>query len=71
MNRIYNQKLTISDIKAPEGISVDWASRNVFWTDSRKYSIEVANVDTKVRKVLFSGKGISNPRGIAVHPQRG
>lgn len=60
-----------NDVKAPEGISVDWAARNIFWTDSKKYTIEVANIDTKVRKVLFSGTGISNPRGIAVHPEKG
>ncbi|XP_059051418.1 nidogen-like [Achroia grisella] len=60
-----------NDVKAPEGISVDWTARNIFWTDSKKYTIEVANIDTKVRKVLFSGNGITNPRGIAVHPEKG
>ncbi|XP_013179565.1 PREDICTED: nidogen-1 [Papilio xuthus] len=59
------------DIKTPEGLSVDWAARNIFWTDSKKLSIEVANLDRKTRKVLFSVDGIANPRGIAVHPQRG
>ncbi|KAL4705359.1 hypothetical protein ACJJTC_006845 [Scirpophaga incertulas] len=66
----FEQFLSI-DVKSPEGLSVDWASRNVFWTDSKKYTIEVANIDTKIRKILFSGTGISNPRGIVVHPQRG
>lgn len=63
--------LILADVKSPEGLAVDWAGRNVFWTDSKKHTIEVANIDTKVRKVLFEGNGISNPRGIAVHPQRG
>ncbi|PZC85068.1 hypothetical protein B5X24_HaOG202832 [Helicoverpa armigera] len=58
-------------IKSPEGIAVDWSSRNIFWTDSRKLTIEVANLDTKARKVLFAVDNISNPRGIAVHPRRG
>ncbi|KAG6455522.1 hypothetical protein O3G_MSEX009239 [Manduca sexta] len=58
-------------IKSPEGLAVDWSGRNIFWTDSKKLTIEVANLDTKVRKVLFAVNGIVNPRGIAVHPQRG
>ncbi|CAH0407109.1 unnamed protein product [Chilo suppressalis] len=66
----YDQFLSV-DVKSPEGLAVDWSGRNVYWTDSKKYTIEVANIDTKVRKVLFSGNGITNPRGIAVHPQRG
>ncbi|XP_047530090.1 nidogen [Vanessa atalanta] len=59
------------DIQSPEGMSVDWTSRNIFWTDSKKLTIEVANLDTKVKKVLFKRDGIFNPRGIAVHPGKG
>lgn len=58
-------------IKSPEGIAIDWSARNIFWTDSKKLTIEVANLETKVRKVLFAIDKISNPRGIAVHPLRG
>ncbi|CAG9578155.1 unnamed protein product [Danaus chrysippus] len=60
-----------NDVQSPEGLSVDWSARNVFWTDSKKLTIEVANIDTKIRKVLFQREGIHNPRGIAVHPGKG
>ncbi|KAJ2949935.1 hypothetical protein O0L34_g11258 [Tuta absoluta] len=60
-----------NDVKSPEGVSVDWSARNIFWTDSRKLTIEVANLETKIRKVLFAKDGITNPRGIVVHPRRG
>ncbi|XP_076766279.1 nidogen [Xylocopa sonorina] len=56
------------NVGSPEGLAVDWVSRNIFWTD--KKSIEVANLETKKRKVLVSD-GLVNPRGIAVHPYRG
>lgn len=61
---------TLSDVGTPEGLTIDWVSRNIYWTDSTKDTIEVANIETKLRKVLFNTK-LVNPRGIAVHPQRG
>ena len=59
-----------ADIGSPEGLAIDWASRNIYWTDSSSDTIEVANLDTKVRRVLFN-TSLVNPRGIAVHPSRG
>lgn len=58
------------DIGSPEGISIDWVSRNIYWTDSTKDTLEVANLDNKLRKVIIS-EGLVNPRGVAVHPTRG
>lgn len=60
----------LTDIGSPEGISIDWVSRNIYWTDSRKDTLEVANLDSKRRKVIVSD-GLVNPRGVAVHPARG
>ncbi|XP_076650087.1 nidogen isoform X4 [Halictus rubicundus] len=57
-------------VSSPEGLAVDWVSRNIFWIDSGKTTVEVANLETKKRKVLVSD-GLVNPRGIAVHPFRG
>ena len=57
-------------LKFPEGIAIDWISRNVYWADSGKRTIEVANIDTKGKKVLIDEQ-IKNPRGIAVHPRYG
>ncbi|XP_070519131.1 nidogen isoform X2 [Cardiocondyla obscurior] len=60
----------IPKVTSPEGLSVDWVSRNIFWTDSGKMTVAVASLVTKKRKVLVSD-GLVNPRGIAVHPYRG
>ena len=54
-------------IKFPEGIAVDWLSRNLYWIDSGKRTIEVAHLETKGRKVLFD-EHMKNPRGVAVDP---
>lgn len=60
----------LTDIGSPEGISIDWVSRNIYWTDSTKDTLEVANLDSKRRKIIVS-EGLVNPRGVAVHPARG
>ena len=54
-------------IKFPEGIAVDWLSRNVYWADSGKRTIEVANLETKGHKILIY-TSMKNPRGVAVDP---
>ncbi|XP_033230470.1 nidogen-like isoform X2 [Belonocnema kinseyi] len=60
----------ITGVASPEGIAIDWVSRNLFWADSGKSTVEVVNLETKKRKVLIK-TGLVNPRGIAVHPYRG
>jgi nidogen (entactin) len=60
----------VAGIGSPEGLAVDWVSRNIYWTDSTKDTVEVASVEGKRRRVLFD-TNLVNPRGIAVHPQRG
>lgn len=60
----------LSAIGSPEGLAIDWVSRNIYWTDSTNDTIEVANLDSRLRRTLFN-TDLVNPRGIAVHPQRG
>lgn len=61
--------LVWTDVISPEGLSVDWINRFLYWTDSGKKEIAVVNLDTKQRTTLISS-GLVNPRGIAVHPFR-
>ncbi|XP_012258472.2 nidogen isoform X1 [Athalia rosae] len=65
-----DSKVFIGDVGGSEGLAIDWISRNIFWTDSNKRTIEVANLESMKRKVLFV-EGLTNPRGIAAHPYRG
>lgn len=66
----YHWTFFYSGIGSPEGIAVDWVSRNIYWTDSTKDTIDVASLDGK-RRVTLINTDLKNPRGIAVHPQRG
>lgn len=56
------------DILSPEGVAIDWISRRIYWTDSTKDTIEVADLDNSTRRAVIINKHLVNPRGIAVDP---
>ncbi|XP_077556086.1 LDL receptor protein 1 isoform X2 [Haemaphysalis longicornis] len=54
-----------------EGLAVDWAGRNLYWTDEGHLGICVARLDNAtVRRQLIS-LNMSHPRAIVVDPKRG
>lgn len=65
-----NLKRIVSGLKSPEGLSIDWVSRNMYWTDSELDCIEVSRLNGTSRKRLFD-RELVNPRSIVVNPQRG
>uniref|UniRef100_A0A8C1DBB8 Low density lipoprotein receptor-related protein 1Ab n=1 Tax=Cyprinus carpio carpio TaxID=630221 RepID=A0A8C1DBB8_CYPCA len=62
--------LDIPGLKMPRGIAVDWVAGNLYWTDSGRDVIEVAQISGQHRKTLISGM-IDEPYAIVVDPQRG
>lgn len=54
----------------PRGIAVDWVAGNLYWTDSGRDVIEVAQMSGQHSKTLISGM-IDEPYAIVVDPQRG
>merc|ERR550519_1489457 len=59
-----------ADLSMPEGIAVDWVSRNMYVTDPGSASIHVIGLDNKIRYKLMEDS-LHSPRGIAVHPTLG
>lgn len=67
----FHKTIVIGDnIKESDGLAVDWIYDHIYWTDTGKNTIEVANFDGSYRKVLI-GTGIDEPRSIAVNPLDG
>ncbi|KAM4794631.1 prolow-density lipoprotein receptor-related protein 1 [Rhinophrynus dorsalis] len=62
--------LNIPGLKMPRGIAVDWVAGNIYWTDSGRDVIEVAQMKGEHRKTLISGM-IDEPHAIVVDPLRG
>uniref|UniRef100_T1K526 EGF-like domain-containing protein n=2 Tax=Tetranychus urticae TaxID=32264 RepID=T1K526_TETUR len=57
-----------SDLNHPDGIAVDWISRNLYWTEAA--AIRVSRIDGSYRKTLIS-KDLDKPRAIIVNPWKG
>lgn len=50
-----------------DGLAIDWVYNHIYWTDSGRKDIAVAELDGKMRKTLIKD-GLVEPRAIAVNP---
>lgn len=64
------QLLHGATLQNPDGLAVDWVGGNVYWCDKGTDTIEVSRPDGAHRKVLLRD-GLSEPRALALLPQRG
>lgn len=58
------------EITTSDGLAVDWIYNHIYWTDSGKNSISLANFEGGMRKVLITD-ALEEPRAIAVNPLDG
>ena len=65
MDGIGRQVLHNTGLSSPEGITIDYASQTVYWTDYRSGVIEYSNTDGTNRRQLQSN--LLFPQGITVH----
>ncbi|XP_050464377.1 very low-density lipoprotein receptor-like isoform X4 [Cataglyphis hispanica] len=59
-----------NDLTTSDGLAVDWIYSHIYWTDSGKDTIELANFEGNMRKTLIQDR-IQEPRAIALNPLEG
>ncbi|KAL3265566.1 hypothetical protein HHI36_009771 [Cryptolaemus montrouzieri] len=64
------QDVITTEVISPDGIAIDWISRNIYWIDTAADRIEVTTIEKGFRKVLISDD-LEKPRAIAVAPEIG
>lgn len=65
----FPQDLHVS-VHSPNGLSFDWVTRSLFWTDTARGAIYLARDDGRYRRTLISGERFQ-PFAVAVNPRRG
>ncbi|EYB83124.1 hypothetical protein Y032_0342g3033 [Ancylostoma ceylanicum] len=65
LNGTDHKSFYANELSSPEGIAVDWSSRNVYYADSLNDEIGVASLDGKYQKALVT-EGLVNPRALAL-----
>lgn len=68
-NTQHREPVIRHDSHGLEGIAIDWVARKMYWLDRHSKHLDVAELDGRNRKTLKAG--ISDPRGLAVHPGTG
>ena len=53
-----------------DGLAVDWIYNHIYFTDTRKYTIEIMNFDGNMGRVLIKDD-LEIPRAIALDPLEG
>lgn len=67
---IGRENLLASQNEGVEGLALDWVSKNLYYIDSRKGTLNVLSTDNpEYRKVLLTD--LKRPRAIVVHPNKG
>lgn len=52
MNGSHQSVIISNEVFHPDGVAIDWAARNLYWTDTGTDRIEVARLNGKHRKVI-------------------
>ena len=66
-NNLSEPQVLIDNHGVVDALAVDWVHRLVFWTDTSKDQIEVANISNPEMRTVLISSGLEEPRGIAIN----
>ena len=65
-----NQRVLLKGLSVPDGLTVDWIGKNVYFTDTGLDVIGVVGVDGSFPRILIDS-ALDEPRAISVNPAAG
>ncbi|KAK2718097.1 hypothetical protein QYM36_006775 [Artemia franciscana] len=66
------EALHYDGVDAIVGMDIDYINRNLYWTEDVSSTVHVASLsDISKQRRLFTGRNISRPHSIVVHPEEG
>ncbi|XP_033097888.1 low-density lipoprotein receptor-related protein 4-like [Anneissia japonica] len=64
-------EVLITEASIPDGISIDWVYRNIYWTDTGTNAIEVASLENPSKRTILISDNLDEPRAITIEPRLG
>ena len=62
--------MLFNDIGVPDGLTIDLAGRNLYWTSTTNDTVETSKLDGSFRRTLIRSN-LDEPRDIIVDPVSG
>ena len=56
-----------SDLDWPNGLTIDFTTSKLYWVDASLDKVEVSDLEGRGRQILYSGRSVPHPFGIAVY----
>eukprot|EP00795_Rhopilema_esculentum_P005428 gene5428-601_t len=71
IDKYSSNELLLRNLHTPDGLTVDWIGRKLYWTDTGLKKIEVAEMDGTKNTDLVEFNATGQPRAIACDPNEG
>ncbi|XP_042220954.1 prolow-density lipoprotein receptor-related protein 1-like isoform X2 [Homarus americanus] len=67
MDGTHREPFVTQDLQWPNGLTIDFKKRHLYWCDGFYNKIERIGLDGRIRKVMLSGDVLSHPYGLAYY----
>ena len=70
LDQLNSSETLVQHLHTPDGLTIDWVGRKMYWTDTGLKKIEVADLDGKNNMELLTVE-LAEPRAVACDPNEG
>ena len=71
MSRYNSTELLVRNLHTPDGLTIDWIGKKIYWSDTGLKKIEVSELDGSNNVDLVSVADHGQPRAIVCDPREG